>query len=117
MAAPTELKTTKLYHDQTTPDLFDRLAVSLDQFNISSFLKLEGNTEDLIKRNPSRRTMVEENEETPSFFSHLLALSRKLGQDGDLRFGGRIDRVKKLPYMMPTTLFYCSATSFTVRKR
>lgn len=35
MAAPTELKTTKLYHDQTTPNLFDRLAVSLDQFNIS----------------------------------------------------------------------------------
>jgi hypothetical protein len=37
------------------------------------------------------RTLVEENEETLRSFSRLLALSRKLGEDGDLRFGGRID--------------------------
>lgn len=37
------------------------------------------------------RTLVEENNETPSFFSRLFALSWKLGEEGDLRFGGRID--------------------------
>jgi hypothetical protein len=38
-----------------------------------------------------------------------LALSRKLGQDGDLRFGGRIDRVKNCP-------IWCLQPSFTVRQ-
>ena len=50
MAATAELKTTKLYHVQTTSDPFDWLTVSLDESNISSFLKLEGDAKDLIKR-------------------------------------------------------------------
>jgi hypothetical protein len=50
MALTAELKTTKLYSVQSNPEPFDWSAVSLDHTNLSSFLKLERETKNLIQR-------------------------------------------------------------------
>ncbi|XP_045036710.1 uncharacterized protein LOC123477439 [Daphnia magna] len=101
MAATVELKATKSYHVQITPDPFDWSAVSLDHSYLSSFLKLEGETKNLLKRCqseafPEDLTRLKRGKLLRSS-SYLLALSPKLGEAEILRLGGRIDRAK-LPY-------------------
>ncbi|XP_045026268.1 uncharacterized protein LOC116917407 [Daphnia magna] len=101
MATTFEIKAIKLYSVQSNPDPFGWSAVGLDCSNLSSFLKLEGETKNLLKRCQSEAfpediARLKRGKPLRSS-SHLLVLSPTLDEDGILRLGGRIDRAK-LPY-------------------
>ncbi|XP_032784829.2 uncharacterized protein LOC116922564 [Daphnia magna] len=101
MAVTVELKHTKQYHIRDAADPFDWSEFKLDQSNISSFLKLEGEGLEFVRRCQTEAFFkdiqhLQRGKALPSS-SHLLALSPTIGEDGLLRLGGRIGR-SKLPY-------------------
>ncbi|XP_057368275.1 uncharacterized protein LOC130689291 [Daphnia carinata] len=101
MAATLELKHIKQYHVRAASDPFDWSEFQLDKTNLSSFLKLEGDALELVKRCQMEAFFdeiqsLQRGKPLPSA-SHLLSLSPTIGEDGLLRLGGRIER-SKLPY-------------------
>ncbi|XP_057378039.1 uncharacterized protein LOC130700052 [Daphnia carinata] len=100
MVVNEEIKSSKINHSKSSVT-YNWSTLSIDQTNLSSVLRLEGEFLNIIKICQQEAFGDDlhrlENGKTLKSTSHLLALSPWLGKDGLLRLGGRIGRAK-LPY-------------------